>query len=136
MTSLTGEVVFDYSSHDGRYLIGSGELAFETKWTKGSKKSIHVYNDQPSINGIAVCDGAETISQVNQAATLDYTSRSRTPALGNIVVLRNVSAFYAAIRVLAIKDNTRGDYKEELRFRYAIEANGSDDFAGIHRHLI
>ena len=131
MTSLTGEVVFDYSSYNGKYLIGSGELAFETKWTKASNKSIHVYNDQPSINGIAVCDRAETISQVNQAATLDYTSRSRTPALGNIVVLRNVSGFYAAIRVLAIKHKIRGDDKDELRFRYAIEATGSDDFAGF-----
>ena len=42
MTSLTGEVVFDYSSHNGRYAIGSGELAFETKWSKASNKRIYV----------------------------------------------------------------------------------------------
>ena len=34
MTSLTGEAVFDYSSHDGCYTIGSGVMEFETEWTK------------------------------------------------------------------------------------------------------
>ncbi|MDE0131386.1 MAG: TIR domain-containing protein [bacterium] len=129
MTALTGEVSFDYSSHNGRYVIGSRELAFETKWTKASNQRIYVYNDPPSINGVAVCHGVGTISQVHQAATLDYTSRSRTPALGEVLVLRNVFGIYAAIAVLAIKDNTRGDERDELRFRYAIQANGSDNFA-------
>ena len=131
MTSLTGEAVFDYSSHNGRYLIGSGQLEFETEWSKADNRSIHLYNDRPSINGVAVCQGTETIPQVRQAATLDYTSRSRTPVLGSIVVIRNVFGFYAAIKVLAIKDNTRGDAKDELRFRYAIQEDRSDDFAGF-----
>ncbi len=47
MTSPTGEVVFDYSSHNGRYMIGSGVLEFETKWSSASDTSIHVYNDPP-----------------------------------------------------------------------------------------
>ena len=130
-TSLTGEVVFDYSSHNGRYQIGYDELAFETRWSKASNERIYVLNDPPSIDGVAVCREAETISKVNEAEALDYTSRHQTPALGEIVVLRNVSGFYAAIKVLDIKDNTRGDARDQLRFRYAIQANGSDDFTGF-----
>ena len=128
MTSPTGEVVFDYSSYNGRYVIGSGVLEFETKWTKASDTSIHVYNDCPSINGVALARGCDSISQVGNAASLDYSSRTRTPSLGQIVVLRNTEDFYAAIHVLGIKDDSRHDDRDELRFRYAIQANGSGDF--------
>ena len=128
MTSPTGEVVFDYSSHNGRYIIGSGMLEFETKWTKASDTSIYVYNDPPSINGVALAQGCESISQVESAESLDYTSRTRTPSLGQIVVLRNTEGFYAAVHVIEIKDNSRHDDRDELRFRYAIQSDGSDNF--------
>ena len=54
MTSPFGEVVFNYSNHNGRYVIGRGPLEFETDWSKASNVSIHVYNDPSSINGIAL----------------------------------------------------------------------------------
>ena len=50
MTSLSGEAVFNYANHNGRYVIGHGKLEFETKWSKASNTSIHVVNDLPSIN--------------------------------------------------------------------------------------
>ena len=129
MTSPAGEVVFDYCSHNGRYVIGSEVLKFETKWTKASDTSIHVYNDPQSINGIALARGCTSIAQVVNAGSLDYTSRVRTPCLGQIVVWRNVKGFYAAVHLLEIKDDSRGDDKDELRFRYAIQSDGSDSFA-------
>ena len=128
MTSPTGEAVFDYSSYNGRYVIGSGELAFETMWTKASDTSIQVYNDPSTINGIALARGCTSISQVLNAEGLDYTSRVRTAALGGIVVLRNTSGFYAAVHVLGIKDASRHDDRDELRFQYAIQSDGSDSF--------
>ena len=128
MTSLTGEAVFDYSSYNGRYVIGRGKLEFETKWSKASDMSIHIYNDPPSINGVALARGCTSIAQVLKAESLDYTSRTRTPQCGEIVVLGNVNGFYAAVHVLEIKDDTRSDDKHELRFRYAIQADGSGDF--------
>ena len=128
MTSPIGEVVFDYSSYNGRYVIGSGALEFETKWTKASDTSIHVYSDPPSINGVTIARGCTSISQVDDAGLLDYTSRTRTPSLGQVVVLRNTQGFYAAVHVLGIKDDSRQDDRDELRFRYAIQSDGSDDF--------
>ena len=132
MTSLSGEAVFNYANHNGRYVIGHGKLEFETKWSKASNTSIHVVNDPPSINGIALGrrDWTE-IDQVADAASLDYTSRVRTPPVGQVVVFRNVAGFYAAVRVLEIKDDTRGDDSDELRFRYAIQVDGSDNFATL-----
>ena len=68
MTSPTGEVVFDYSNFNGRYVLGSGVLEFETKWSSASATRIHVYNDPPSINGVALAHGCTSISQVERAS--------------------------------------------------------------------
>ena len=121
--------MFDYSSHNGRYAIGDGVLEFETRWSKASDTSIHLYNDPPSIHGVALARGCTSISSVTGAEGLDYTSRVRTVGLGRIAVLRNTNGFYAALHVLDIKDDTRGHASDELRFRYAIQADGSDTFA-------
>ena len=129
MTSLTGQAVFDYSNNNGRYVIGRGALEFETAWSKGSDTRIYVYNDPPSINGIAIAPREwTTILQVDDAASLNYTSRVRTPRIGQIVVFRNVNGFYAAVKLLSIKDDTRGDDCDELRFEYIIQPDGSDKF--------
>lgn len=128
MTSLVGEAVFDYSSYNGRYVIGDGNGEFETAWSKESDTSIHLYNDPPSINGVAVPRGLMSIAQVRQASALDYTSRARTVRLGGVAVLRNRHGFYACLRVLEILDDSRADDRDELRFRYAVQADGSDDF--------
>ena len=74
MTSPVGEVVFDYSSYNGRYVIGSGAAEFETKWSKASNRSIHVHNDPKSINGVALDRDATSIHEVTNAAALNYTS--------------------------------------------------------------
>ena len=131
-TSLSGIAVFDYSSHNGRYVIGRGMFEFETEWSKASNRSIHIYNDPPSINGVALAKGYKSIEQISNAASLDYTSRSRTTQCGEIIVLRNVKGFYAAVQVTDIKDDTQGNEKDELRFQYAILASGSDDFTTLN----
>lgn len=129
MTSLIGEAVFDYSGYNGRYVIGRGPLKFETKWSKASDRAIHVYNDPPSINGVARALGCTSIAMVSNAAEYDYTSRSRTIPRGEIAVLRNVHGFYAAVHVLDIKDDSRNDSQDELGFLYAIQSDGSDSFS-------
>lgn len=131
MTSPIGEVVFDYASHNGSYVIGSGQLAFETKWTKASNTSIYISNDPQSINGVAIARQCSSISQVRNAEALDFTSRLRMPSLGQIIVLRNKEGFYTALHVLEIKDDTRGDDHDEIRFRYEIQSDGSDNFENI-----
>ena len=135
MTSPVGEVVFDYNNFNGRYIIGSGTAEFETKWTKASNRRIHIYNDPESINGVALDLNATSIHEVTKGVTLDYTSRTRTPETEQIVVLQNKNGFYAALHVLEIKDDTRGDGIDELRFRYAIQTDGSDNFTRFREAL-
>ena len=113
---LKGRVSFDYSNNNGSYTIGSGELAFETKWSKASDTSIHLYKDPPSIAGVALAQGASRISDVSNAATYDMSSRSRTPQEGEVVVLKNNHGNYAALLIIDIKDRTRNDAIDELTF--------------------
>lgn len=127
--ALSGEVTFDYGASNGRFVIGSGPTAFETKWSKASDTSIHLYNDPESINGIAIAKGVTAFDQIADASVYDFTSRSRTPQTGEIAVLRNVGGFYAAVQIMRVEDDTRGAKADALTIRYAIEADGSASFA-------
>ncbi len=130
LTALTGEAVWLDYDHAERFVIGRGNLQFETRWSKCNATSIHVYNDAPSIEGVALASGYTSIEQIIDARFLDYRGRTRRPREGEIVVFRNVNGFYAAVQVLDVKDDTRGDDVDELRFRYVIQPDGSDDFGG------
>jgi hypothetical protein len=46
--AMSGTVMFDYSNNNGRYVLGAGDMAFETAWSGGGT-SIHAYKDPPSI---------------------------------------------------------------------------------------
>jgi hypothetical protein len=127
-SSASGSARFDYSAHGGRFVLGDGDWAFETKWSKASDKSIHIYDDPASIAGVAVARGATAFGDITDAAALDFSSRSRTPAIGDIVVLQNSNGYYAAIKVVAIADDKRGAAKDELAIDYVIQTNGSAQF--------
>jgi len=126
---MSGEVTFDYSAYNGRYVIGKGETAFETAWSKASDTRIHLVNDPPSIHGIAIARGATEFQQINDASACDFTSRIRTIRTGEIAVLRNANDFYAAVQVLRIEDDSRGALSDALTIRYLILPTGEKDFA-------
>jgi hypothetical protein len=129
---LAGEARFDYSSHDGRFRIGQGLLEFETRWSKGSDKTIRCYSDSTNLRGVALAPRGAALGELASVASLDYTSRVRSVPLGQIVILQNTKGIYAAVRVLGIQDNTRGGAdRDELHFAYWIQSNGSDSFVGL-----
>ena len=131
--ALSGEVTFDYAAHDGRYVIGTGATAFETRWSKASDNSIHLLNDPPSIYGVAIARGASKFAEIPDASSYDFTSRSRTPRVGEIVVLRNTNGFYAAVQILQVKDDSRGATSDALTIRYLILPDSSNNFAAAIR---
>jgi len=75
---LKGKVKFDYSNNNGCYIIGIGELEFETQWSKASKQSIHLYNDPSIISGISLAKDFHMIDEIKNADQFDFSSRSRT----------------------------------------------------------
>lgn len=125
---LSGRATFDYSNNNGLYMIGDGDLSFETKWSKASDRSIHLYNDPPSIESVAIAIGAKSIEDVTDAGSFDSSSRSRTLNEGEVAVLKNRHGNFAALQVLDIKDRTRSDDRDELTFRYVINPGGGRSF--------
>ena len=74
-SSATGEVTFNYSNNDGLFRIGSPPHDFETKWTKASNRSIHCYNDRPSLRGVAL---ARKGGDITESCVLRHEERRRT----------------------------------------------------------
>jgi hypothetical protein len=124
---LTGEVTFDYSSHDGRFKFGNGDLVFESKWSSASNTRIHCYNDH--LRGVAVAPIGADFSSLGNVSKLDFTSRSRSPAVGQFVVLENTKGFFALLLIVSIRATTHGDPFDELSFHYWIRPDGGSDFS-------
>jgi hypothetical protein len=126
--ATSGVVTFDYSNNNGQYVIGQGELMFETDWSQSGNTSIHLYRDPPSIRTIALVKDTADINKIKDARVYDSSSRSRTVHINQIAVLQNNNGFYAAVKILAIKVDGDGSGNDELTFEYRIQTNGSPDF--------
>ncbi len=111
--------------------IEDGESAFETKWTRGSDMVIHCYCDRLSPDGIALVPGGQLVNEIADADALKFGGRVRTVNRGRMVVLRNANGFYAAVRVVGIKDSSRGAGDDELAIEIWILPEKGRDFSGV-----
>lgn len=118
--SRNGTFVFDYSNNNGEYTIGTGEYTFVTKWSKASETSINAYRDSMGANGaIARIKAPEEWPGVIDSS-MDFSSRSRTLNIGDVIIWRNSKGKYAATKVISIKDDTRGADHDELTCEYIV----------------
>jgi hypothetical protein len=102
---------------------------FETMWTRASDTSIHVYNDPETIKTIAIADGEHEINEIKDGGIYDKNSRARTVNRGEIVIIENNNGYFAAIKILDIKDKDRANNnRDELTFRYLILDDKSSNF--------
>jgi hypothetical protein len=122
MPDTKGVVQFDHHSHNGRFVIGRGLYEFETAWSPGP----WIYNDPDSIWGVAISD-VNGISDITNATTADFTSRTRGVRVNDVVILRNVHDRYAALKVLEIREQRPGPF---IKFEYVIMPDGETDFSG------
>lgn len=125
-----GEATFNYTSHDGRFIIGADTWKFETRWSSAGPGVAHLYNDPIGIEGIAIGEGVARISQVTPdvVAAADFTSRVRTPRVGQVALLRNTAGFYAAVEPLEVKYSSSPS-SNVMRLRFAIQTDRSTDFS-------
>ncbi|WP_141397024.1 hypothetical protein [Sphingomonas ginsenosidimutans] len=125
-----GEATFNYASYDGRFVIGAEPWAFETRWSSASQGSAHLYNDPAAIEGVAIAEGITSIGQATPdvVASADFTSRTRTPRVGQVVLLRNTASFFAAVELLEV-GYPAVPSGNVMRFRFAIQTDRSTDFS-------
>lgn len=127
--ATAGVVTFDYSNNNGRYILGAGDMAFETAWSRGGNSSIKAYNDPPSIRTVALALGVNKIEEVVDASAYDTSSRVRTPKLGEVVVWQNTAGYYLATKVEKLRSRGHGGVVDEITFTYEIAHNKSSSFA-------
>lgn len=128
---IRGRVIFDYSNNNGVREIGRGCARFETMWTQAGTDSIYAYNDPPSIDAIAIAINIENIQEIRDAARFNYSSRVRHLKRRQILLLRNLNGYYAALQILSVKSAGHNDGVDEVRFDYVILSDGGRDFSMI-----
>lgn len=126
---LSGEITFDYSNNNGLFVVGNGDLAFDTKWSKASDQSIHAYSDGTNIDSVALAKNISRFEDIKKGNIFDYSSRVRTVDEGEIVIFKNKNGFYVAIKVIDIKDDSRADHNDEITFEYVIQPDKSANFS-------
>ena len=104
---------------------------FETDWSKSSDRNIQLLKDPVSILTVAVVKDKQRINEIEDARVYDGSSRIRCPNVGQLAVLKNTNGFFAAIKIISIRDDTRGSQFDELTFDYVIQTNGTPSFIGI-----
>jgi len=129
--ALSGVVTFDCSNNDGRFVVGAGDMAFETKWSGPSSNSIIAYCDHPSISAVALVTGVAEIAGIADASHFDTSSRTRRPRLGEIVVWQNTAGYYLATKIENVQGRGHGASADELKFSYTILPNKGFDFRDL-----
>lgn len=131
-TRQWGEALFNYASYDGRYFIGTAPWIFEMKWSSAGRGTAHLLNDPASIDGVAIAEGVRTIGQVTPAvvAGSDFTSRHRSPEVGQVAILKNTAGFVAAVELIEV-GHSPSPSENIMRLRFAIQTDQSSDFSSF-----
>lgn len=130
MPALEGQVTFDYSNNNGRYVIGAGERKFTVQFGESGYGSVYVLSDPDDIKTVALARGVSSPDQLDDAATYDASSRHRTIRVGDAAILRNVKNYWAAVFVDRVYVRETGPTGEpQVTFRYSIPPVPRSDFA-------
>jgi pyrimidine deaminase RibD-like protein len=126
--ALNGEARFNYGDNNGFFTLGHGKCEFKTKWTKASNTAIHTYTEG-NLAGLAVALDARDFVDIHDASIYDMSSWARTPSTGQLIVLKNTDGYFAALKILEIRDRSRSDPQDQLTLEYRILDDKSSDFS-------
>lgn len=71
----------------------------------------------------------EKIEEITNVDDYDYSSRVRTPTIGDIVIWQNRNGYFTATQIIDIKYMRRNADHDELTFKYIILMNATSDFS-------
>ena len=125
----SGTVTFDYSNNNGRYVLGSGEMLFETQWSGADQSSIYAYCDPTSIRSVALAININEITEITDASIFNTSSRVRRPKLNEIIIWQNTSGYYLATKVKKLACRSREAKADSVTFTYKIQSNKERNFS-------
>jgi hypothetical protein len=102
---LDGKVTFDIAKNNP-FRIGSDDFTFDVAFSRGGSKSVYVYDDPSTIDGVALAEDVQEIEQIADPTKYDMSSRVRTVSQGKLFVLKNNHGYYALAELVNV------DYKE------------------------
>lgn len=124
-----GTFAVDYRDHNGTIILGDGSWRFTTQWSTAGNGSIHAYRDGGP--QLAVARGASSIEDVTAAvfAESNFSSRTRTPHEGEVVLWLNDKGFAAAVEIRKVTITAESLSGTVLEGRYRILVNQGRDFS-------
>ena len=81
--------------------------------------AVFTNKDGAGVEAIAIIKGPVDINSISSIEG-DFSSRVRTPKIGDAIIWKNSNGKYAITKILNIKDDTRGDLSDELECEYVI----------------
>ncbi len=126
-TSLQGHAEFDYSNHDGLYLLGEGNAEFMTHWSRSGNNSIHACSDGTNTT-IANPPQGIGLADIEDACIYDFSSRVRTIRVNSFLICENHKGCFAAVKVLEA-DSAMHGRTDRLRIAYWTLSDGTADFS-------
>lgn len=112
--ALDGHVKFRYDNHNHVYTLGTGEYAFNTRWSGCSNDAIYAYGR------IGVKDGCTEYPDYENIIDFDFSSSTRTIRKGQVFVIENEYSHFAAIKLGSVKSSSHGCPYDEMEFDYHI----------------
>ncbi len=111
---MDGDVTFRYDNNNGIYTLGDGEYTFNTRWSRSGNNSIHAYGSLGFKLGESEFPSKDVIKEY------DFSSTCRTIRTGQIVIFRNQSNHFVAIKIGDVKSSGHGNPYDEMTFQYHI----------------
>ena len=124
-----GQISVDYRNNDGTIILGNGDWLFATKWSTAGDGSIHAYRD--GAPRVAVAPGVNRIDQVtaNVFGQANFTSRVRTPRVGEVVLWFNERDYAAAMQIESVTAAPESSTNALLIAKYRILIDKTRDFS-------
>lgn len=112
-----GKASFDYKKNSGSYIIGEGDYVFNTHWSECGNNSIYCYRDH--VYRLGYNPHYKEFPTPNEFINFDFSSRTRSVNIGEIIILENNYHKFAALRILKVVRRNE-DIDHLLEFEYKI----------------
>jgi len=116
--SKKGTVTFNFSNNSSKYIIGTGEYEFITRWSGCGSHSIYAYKD--NVKQIGYLSRFTDFPSLEKIRDFDFTSRVRTVYKDEVVVWVNKYGNFAVTKILDVQSKNHGALEDSLTFEYRI----------------